>query len=393
MQGYYSFDCLHFKGYKPCVPRKDCRGCNEYMPWQRKILIIKLGALGDVLRTTPVLHAFRRKYPKAHITWVTKSNAKDLLASSQINRLLFVDDKDNGTILRLLNESFDEVHNYDKEDSAISLCSLVRAKEKFGFYLNDVGQMAPVNELAYYSFDLGLSDELKFDKNLKSYQQLTYESSGLEIPSSMDRYDFGIESAEIERARFLLSKFGWGPSDGVPVIGLNTGSGRVFRTKQWLESSFYELAKILHTKLGARVLLLGGVDEDERNKSLALQLEGVAVYLGANFDIREFSALISQCHLLVTGDTLAMHLSLALGVPPVVLFGATCSQEVDLYGIGEKIVSRPSCAPCYRNECNQAESMKCMSMISPMMVFEAVKRVLDSGKMSCQSQFSHHSRY
>ncbi|MEW6057560.1 MAG: glycosyltransferase family 9 protein [Bdellovibrionota bacterium] len=378
--GKYKFDCLDFRGYKPCVAKKTCDTCDQYEPWDRKIVIVKLGALGDVMRTTPVLYALKRKYPRAQITWVTKRNAKDMLETSpRIHRLVYVDQPDGGGMLRLLAEEFDEMHCYDKEDAAISLATLIKAKKKYGFHMNSLGQMAPLNEASEYCFDLGLSDELKFHKNQKTYQELTYDCSELQVPDSMDPYDFNLRDSDREAARFLMTRLRWDTKRGVsrpPVIGLNTGSGKVFRTKQWLEEYFLELSKQLKKKLKARIILLGGEDEDARNKRLSAKLKGIAYYPGGSFSIRQFAGLLEQCDLLVTGDTLAMHLSLAVGTPPIVLFGSTCEQEVDLYGTGQKLVSKPACAPCYKNECDQPDWMRCMKDITPAQVLQAATQIL-----------------
>ncbi len=380
-QDKYKFDCLHFKGYKPCKARRVCVGCNEYQLAQPRILIIKLGALGDVLRTTPILHAFRRKYPHGHITWVTKGNARNMLGTTPlINRLLSVDDGDNGAVLRLQVETFDEVHCYDKEDAAIALATMVRAEKKYGFYMNPLGHMAPINEASVYSFDLGLSDELKFIHNKKTYQELTYESSELPIPSRMDPYEMPLTDADRNKAEEALLVHGLG---GRPIVGLNTGSGKVFRTKQWLEDYFESLARSIKERMGADIILLGGKDEDERNKRLAHRLPTIARYLGCDFSVREFAAVLERCSVAVTGDTLAMHLALTVGTPTVALFGATCDQEVDMYGIGEKLVSRPACAPCYKNECDKPdqENMRCMKDIAPNRVYDAVARLAQSTRL------------
>src|SRR5436305_219001 len=84
--------------------------------------------------------------------------------SARINRLVYVDDPDNGGILRLMAEEFDELHNYDKEDPAIGLATVIKAKKKYGFHMNAQGHMAPINKASEYCFDLGLSDDLKFNE-------------------------------------------------------------------------------------------------------------------------------------------------------------------------------------------------------------------------------------
>jgi len=75
-------DCKHFHGDRPCVPHKEkgmkCDDCTEYKPISFKILIVKLDAAGDVLRTTSILKPLKRKYPDSYITWCTRQNSKEL---------------------------------------------------------------------------------------------------------------------------------------------------------------------------------------------------------------------------------------------------------------------------------------------------------------------------
>ena len=66
--------------------------------------------------------------------------------------------------------------------------------------------------------------------------------------------------------------------------------------------------------------------------------------------MRHFAALLGHCDVVVTGDTLAMHLALALGRRTVVLFGPTSAAEIELYGLGEKVVPDMACLSCYKNE-------------------------------------------
>lgn len=376
----YNFDCFHFRGYKPCIEKLTCESCAKYAPWSKKVVIVKLGALGDVARTTPLLHSLKKRDPQTHITWVTKRNAKELLETSKnIDRLVFVDQPDSGGVLRLMAEEFDELFCFDKEDAAIGLASVIKAKKKLGFHMNHFGQMAPLNVGAEYSFDLGLSDELKFHKNSFTYQEMLYDTAEMPRPSPMDNYDFSITDRDRSVVPSVLAQF----SDlSRPLIGLNTGSGAVFKTKQWPEEYFKNLASLLISQMGANVLFLGGQDENERNQRLGAAFQKNAVFPGGSFSIRQFSGFLEACDLVVTGDTLAMHLALALGTPIVVLFGSTCDQEIELYGKGEKLVSRPPCAPCYKNDCDQPDYMKCMKETTPEQVFSAVGRVLASSKKS-----------
>src|SRR5574343_73614 len=67
-------DCIFFKGDLPCAPHKKsgvhCPDCPSYQPIETRILIIKLGAIGDVIRTTPLLRKIKKEYPNCKITSV-----------------------------------------------------------------------------------------------------------------------------------------------------------------------------------------------------------------------------------------------------------------------------------------------------------------------------------
>ncbi len=124
------------------------------MPY--RILIIKLGALGDVLRTTPVLPVLRTQYPDAHITWVTEPSCLPLLAGNpNIQRLLALD---NVACLPLQVEEFDLLLSIDKESAAAALATLVKAKIKRGFGWNTQGVVCALDEKADYACRLGIDD-------------------------------------------------------------------------------------------------------------------------------------------------------------------------------------------------------------------------------------------
>jgi len=84
--------------------------------------------------------------------------------------------------------------------------------------------------------------------------------------------------------------------------------------------------------------------------------------------------MIAACGVVVAGDTLAMHLSLALRQRTVVLFGPTSSAEIEMYGLGEKIVPHMDCLSCYKPTCDFVPN--CMDLITTDMVEAAVERQL-----------------
>ena len=97
-------DCSFFKGDIPCKPHKEfgyhCEGCPSYKKISAKILIIKLGAIGDVIRTTPLVKKLRQEFPSAQINWLTYT--PDILSKNWVDRILNVT-PENIELLKQIN--------------------------------------------------------------------------------------------------------------------------------------------------------------------------------------------------------------------------------------------------------------------------------------------------
>jgi ADP-heptose:LPS heptosyltransferase len=94
---------------------------------------------------------------------------------------------------------------------------------------------------------------------------------------------------------------------------------------------------------------------------------------GSENSLLEFAGFISVMDVVVSSDSLAMHLAIALGKKVVALFGSTCPQEITLYGRGTKIFAGLPCSPCYKSRC---EEMTCMKAITAEQVFREIQKIL-----------------
>jgi heptosyltransferase-2 len=360
----WNTDCRFFEGDRPCIHRRECVGCEVYEPMGRRVLILKIGALGDVLRTTPLLEALGN----AHVTWVVGDGARPLLHGHPRIHRLWTPGPETSEQLR--TQRFDLLLSLDKDAYTTSLAGVIDVDDRRGFGRDGNGSLVPLHPAARYAYDLGLSDELKFRQNDKTYQQITFEMCGL--PWKKQEYDVPLSDALRERGRRVLEECA--PSQSAaPCVGLNTGAGSVFANKAWTVDGYVELARRLHSE-GCRVVLLGGPDERARNEEIARRAGGAAIDAGTNHTLPEFAGVVAACDLVVTGDTLGMHLAIAARVPVVVLFGSTCAQEIELYDRGEKIVTPIECHPCYRTACDITPS--CQDRITVESVHEAVQRTL-----------------
>lgn len=361
-------DCRHYRGDRPCATGLQgvCpASCERYSPMGQRILIIKLGALGDVIRTAALLPGLKERWPVSHITWVTRPNGMRILSGHPlIDRVLPFDAE---TLSHLEHERFDLCVSLDKEPGPAALAMRVDARDRRGIGLSALGTVYPLNPECAYYFRLGLDDRLKFEQNDKTYQQLIYEAVGLEYRG--ERYRLYPGAEQHRRAKQFWRRLGVDTSD--IVVGLNTGAGQAFAHKSWPPAKFAELARVLTSRKGWRVTLLGGPNEERASRQIIAACTGV-INTGCDHDELSFAALIERCNVLITGDTMAMHVAIACDVPCVVLFGPTCAQEIDLYGRGEKVRTTLPCSPCYVRSCDK--SPNCMDDISVDRVCAAVDR-------------------
>ncbi|MBI5805187.1 glycosyltransferase family 9 protein [candidate division TA06 bacterium] len=360
-------DCRHFLGYKPCPLNPDCQSCREYRPWKGNILLIKTAAKGDVLRTTPLAAALKQKYPLSRLTWLTAPDAMPLLEGNpHIDRLLAYSLE---AVMEISSQRYDLAICLDKEPHLAGMAVQVRAKRKYGFGVDRLGQLIPLDKNSKYLYGLGLSNHLKFQVNQKSYQQLVIEACGLKYRQQL--YVLSLTGEELSWAKVHLHKFSR-LKGKKHLVGINTGTGRAFPTKSWPKENFIRLGRLLAGHKDIGLLLLGGSEEAQLNQAIAKSCPGF-INPGTSLELRQFAAVISALDLLVSADTLGMHLGIALGKRTVALFGPTCSQEIDLYQKGEKLSAGAKCSPCYKTYCPDPV---CMSDLTPESVRDAVLRTL-----------------
>ena len=366
----FQFDCRYFLPDKPCVYHKSegaiCT-CSHYEKVLRRILIIKMGEAGDVLRTTGILKGLRKKYRGCHITWVVSSHCREVLFENPlVDQILAYSEN---TLAELQARSFDLVINLDLSCESSALATLCKAEKKIGFGMTEEGHIVPLNPEAQEWFFMSLRDDLK-KANRKTYPQIIAEIVG--VPYKKDPMILQLNAREVAMGKAFVREHKFPKTDF--VVGLNTGAGQRWALKKWRIEGFLELIEKLSTHPRIKIVLLGSELEKERNAYLARN-SPVPLILGkTESSVREFFSIINICDLLVTGDTLALHAGLALRKKVIVLFGPTSPWEIELFGLGEKIVAPLDCICCYKNTCDFKPN--CMETISADRVLKSMKKFL-----------------
>lgn len=361
----YKADCRHFRGDIPCGPHKregvHCADCPHYAPTDSNILIIKLGAIGDVIRTTPLLERLREEHPGARIWWLTLT--PEVLPAGVDRKLRF----DAASVVSVLAIRFDLVINLDKDLEACAIMDRVQADAKKGFTLRN-GICAPIDADAEHKFLTGIFDDLN-KANTKHYVQEIFEVCGFEWKGEeyvldVDRR-FDLESAAEELDVSIDSDR--------PIIGLNTGCGGRWTSRLWPDAAWIDLAERLHDA-GYQPLFLGGEQEDEKNRTFAAASGGL--YLG-HYSLKDFIALMDRCDVIVSAVTMAMHLAIGLKKPLILFNNIFNRHEFELYGRGEILEPSKPCICFFQATCRNDE-YRCMEHLEVERVFDAVVRSMGS---------------
>ena len=381
------YDCKHFEGHIPCEPNKkfhvQCDDCSHYdqnissimvlntkksllqkifkicdftkhnlveetttiQTEVTRILFIKLGAIGDVIRTTPLLAKYKKEYGDCHFTWITHSPQV-----VPIDEVDVIYKWDAPSVSLLANQEFDIAINLDKDKEACMLLSHVDAREKFGFLWKD-GHINTATDKAEHKLITGLFDHIS-KKNTKNYLEEIFDICHFDFNNEEYMINLNQNLSNIWQKKFKEL------AGEKTIIGLNTGCGLRWKTRLWPSEYWVGLINNLEKK-GYFCLLMGGPDEDEMNKFYAKETN--ATYLGT-FNLEEFISITNNTDIIVTPVSMMMHIALALKKQLMLFHNIFNVHEFELYERGVIIEPTSGCDCYFGNSCKRERS--CMYDIS-----------------------------
>lgn len=355
-------DCREFRSDRPCQPHKLhgqlCADCSYYAPQRENILVLKFDAIGDVMRSTAILHGIRARFPSARVTWFTKDNCRDIFTGNPaVDEVLLLEDP--WSEWRLRAQKFDIVYSLDPSPASASIATSVHAENVIGFVVDAMGKTKPATESANRWYEMGLRDDLK-RANTQTYFEHLFELADLEFRSD---YRPQLVLSDVERATAERTRHAFGLDDGAPVIGLYSGAGGRWRYKRWTVEGYAALADRLVMHNRGHVMLLGGPEDAGMiDEIVARSVHGDALVRPGIQSLRNFFLQVALLDVLVCGDTLALHVATALSRHVVALFGPTSAAEIDLFGRGVKILGKVPCLGCYLADCDVRPT--CMDTIT-----------------------------
>jgi heptosyltransferase-2 len=337
-----------------------------------KCLIIRLGSLGDIILTTPVIKALKERYPDTVVDFLVKKEYHDLLSvNPHLNRIITLDS--NG-----VHKGLNGLLKISKE---------LRA----GGYTHVIDLHGNLRSRMITSLLPG-ANTLRYDKQvvkrrllLSGFKVKTRHTVGayldallplgIGIHKHLPNPSIYISKDEEEGAKRFLAQAG--VSEAEVLVGIAPGAK--WPTKRWMEDGFIDVSRKAINELGAGILIFGGPDEADLSKRVATGIGNKAISVAGVAGLKETAALIKRCKVFVSNDSGPMHIATAVGTPVVAIFGPTV-QGFGFSPLGKSVVVEKElkCRPCslHGSEICLKYHFKCMKGIPASEVFERIKEMM-----------------
>ena len=338
-----------------------------------KIAVFLPNWVGDAVMATPAMRAIRTRHPEAEVVGVLRPPIGDVVAGTGlVDRVLTYDPRGTDPwrrsfrfALRLRYERFDLAVLFPNSVRTAWLALAGGAKRRVGFARDGRGLLL-TDRLAPFS---------KSTPNpvLDEYLRL---AASLGCDASSKRMELAATAADEARFDAFRSTLTTGQTSR-PYVAFNPG-GAFGSAKHWPAAHFAKLAKRVADELDRTVLVLCGPAEREIAREIVRQAGHPLVTSLADvpLSIGLTKAAVRSAELLVTTDSGPRHFAAPFGVPAVTLFGPTHIAWSETYAPGAVHLQVPvDCGPCQERTCPLGHH-RCMTELTPGMVFEAVHRGL-----------------
>ncbi len=310
----------------------------------KKILIIRTGAIGDVVHTTALVHAIKKASPDTKIHYM----------SGKLIEFMLKEDPAIEKVISLYPK-FKLFSKYTLE-----LANKLKA-EKYDLAIN----LQPSLKIRTLVFLAGIKEELIYKKNRKIHAVTNFWQTGLKAFPDMKKEEhlkIYLSQTAKDKAKERLKNF------RRPFVIINAGGvfskrkGRTYPVDKWIE-----LGNKIQDKYNGTVIL-NGAEEDKEFLLPLNNIKNSVNYIG-ELSLEDSCAVISQADLMLSGDSGPLHIATALGVNSIGLYGSMPVERTGCYSNGINIPSKKDCVPCNKRKCKYLKNNNkiyapCMEEIS-----------------------------
>ena len=309
------------------------------------ILIVKHGALGDVVRTSYFLAQLKAKFENLKIFWITSNDAYSILVNNKnIDKLC-------NNFGDLVGIEFDHIYSLDDEERVVKNVMKLKFKKISGALIKD-GGITYSSDVSEW-FDMGLlskfgkerADKLKRD-NTRSHGEIFKKIFNVNSVTPSFELD---KELDFSGAKILLQD--------KKYIGINPFAGGRWPSKEIQSNELLKLINKLLEMTGDNFnIVLFGIGSDRlKNEEMKALIDSSRVIVAdTDKSIQLFAYLLSKMEFVISTDSLAMHLSIAQGIKTIAVFAPTSSVEIDSFGLCIKITSTSEDYCSYSKICDNS---------------------------------------
>jgi len=324
----------------------------------KKILIINIFGIGDVLFTTPLISNLKRHWPKCSIGYIANARTVTLLKNNPQVDKVFIYDRDDyqavykkskwqfwlkmqKAIQQIREEQYDLVIDLSLNSSASFLMRLIGIKERVGF---NYRQRSPF--LTHPLYLSGYEGRHVVEYYLDILRIL-------KVPVVDHAFKIYPDERDEQWVEELCERFYLLPEDFtvavVPGGGQSWGKDASF--KRWPAEKYAQLADKMIEKFSAKIILMGNHSEIDVCSHVSRRMRGSSYDLSDQTTLHQMAAFLKRCKLAIVNDGGPLHIAVAAGVKTVSIFGPVDEQVYGPYPKGNHIVISKdiACRPCYRN--------------------------------------------
>ncbi len=312
----------------------------------KKILLISLSNIGDIILTLPALSVLKKEFPQAAIDVMAGPNGREIFRNHPFTA------------------AFIEYNKFAKLQEKQNMIRNLR-KNKYGLIVDLRNSLLPLLIGSRYRTSV-INSVSKRPAHKKQQHLLRLKNLGLDIDNAP--FCFYISGKDREFVLSLLSSL----NIKRPFVVVNPGAKS--HIKRWTKEGFGSVCDRIINELGLDVLMVGDTQDKKIIAEIAALMKSKAVDLSGRLSLCQLGALIQQAKLLITNDSAPMHVAASLGAKTLAIFGPTDPKKYGPTHDGSIIIRKElSCAPCEAAQCR--ENYECMKLISADEVLNGARKL------------------
>ncbi|MFA6320424.1 MAG: lipopolysaccharide heptosyltransferase II [Candidatus Omnitrophota bacterium] len=280
----------------------------------KRVLIVRLDRLGDVVLSTPVIKAVREACPDGYIAFMAARHARDILEGNPYLDEVIIYEKagrekgiaSNLKFIRSLRrKKFDIaliLHPTNRAHLLVSLAGIpetIGYNKKWGFLLT---KRIP------HSKHHGLKHEIDYVLDVLRYTGLEPKDKSLYMP---------VNACSERNVESIFQEHGISKND--ICVAVNPGASCV--SKRWGTEKFAQVAHILAEKYKAKIIIISGASDKKLGDEVASLLQGKCVNLAGRTSVADVAGVLRRAKLFVSNDSGPVHIACAVGTPVIAIFG------------------------------------------------------------------------